>query len=766
MMSSDQEFEDEVRRIARLLWPSAEFDGAAIEDGRERDGIFETSEFVHVIECTVSRARDKARDDATKIAKLLRKLAIRHPTKFTKGWFVTLEEPTADQRTAVKDTVAKEKLQGAQIVAVSFDQFRSQLVDARSYLSQRRVYPFGSVRDPSTGRAVTELEYVPLQILNVTGRTYDTDQLTSSLIDGASYLLLGDYGAGKSATLREVYLGAAKRFWGNKTLTFPVLLNLRDHHGQSDPVEALERHGRKVGFANPSSLVRAWRGGFTVLLLDGFDEIAAAGWAGKTKSLKELRFRSMELVRAFVRESPRQTGMVIAGRTSFFDSDAEMKTALGFRAGTEELFLTEFNDEQVARFLNKSGWTSTVPEWLPSRPLLLAYLAARKLLTPDLVEETGADPASGWDSLLQRIAEREAELEVGIDPDTVRGLIERVAMLARNSVDGLGPVPADAIVAAFQRVCGYPPDDRGAVLLQRLPGLGAHHSEDGSRVFVDKDFVEAARGGALFRTIENPYGFDFDSDVWQSAVRPLAAQLCAYRCGTAGFGTGKVAAALRHLATDESRHTAAADMLLVVLELAGSLGQNAVFIREVLFPELRFEEAGADLRAAEIQDCVVGELEIDAAFPAETHLPRFVRCHFGTVAGRTGERDLPQERFEECGYDAFEEAARTTNAIMNLPLPLGTKVMLTVLRKLYAQGGSGRKESALFRGLDNRAQALVPSVLALLRRENLVAKSTRGAQSIWIPTRSPDARKRALSMLAAPNASTDRALTLSKSLEK
>jgi hypothetical protein len=162
----------------------------------------------------------------------------------------------------------------------------------------------------------------------------------------------------------------------------------------------------------------------------------------------------------------------------------------------------------------------------------------------------------------------------------------------------------------------------------------------------------------------------------------------------------------------------------------------------------------------------VGELEIDAAFPAETHLPRFVRCHFGTVAGRTGERDLPQERFEECGYDAFEEAARTTNAIMNLPLPLGTKVMLTVLRKLYAQGGSGRKESALFRGLDNRAQALVPSVLALLRRENLVAKSTRGAQSIWIPTRSPDARKRALSMLAAPNASTDRALTLSKSLEK
>src|SRR5207249_3112274 len=116
--------------------------------------------------------------------------------------------------------------------------------------------------------------------------------------------LLGDYGAGKSATMRQLFLDLAHKFWHNKTLTFPILLNLRDHHGQTDPVEALERHARKVGFSDPSALVRAWRGGFAVLLLDGFDEIAAAGWAGKTKTLKELRYRSMELVRSFVRDSP------------------------------------------------------------------------------------------------------------------------------------------------------------------------------------------------------------------------------------------------------------------------------------------------------------------------------------------------------------------------------------------------------------------------------------------------------------------------------
>src|SRR5438046_452041 len=142
------EFEDEVRRMARLLWPSAEFDGAAIEEGRERDGIFETDEFVNVVECTVSHGKEKAIEDTAKIAKLIRKLTPKHPAKFIRGWFITLDEPTADQRAVVKSAVAKEKIQ---LVAASFDQFRSRFVDARSYLTQRELYPFGSVRDPNSG---------------------------------------------------------------------------------------------------------------------------------------------------------------------------------------------------------------------------------------------------------------------------------------------------------------------------------------------------------------------------------------------------------------------------------------------------------------------------------------------------------------------------------------------------------------------------------------------------------------------------------------
>jgi hypothetical protein len=60
MFASDKAFEDEVRRIGRLLWPAAEHGGAAIEDGRERDGVFETEDFVHIVECTTSRGKQKA----------------------------------------------------------------------------------------------------------------------------------------------------------------------------------------------------------------------------------------------------------------------------------------------------------------------------------------------------------------------------------------------------------------------------------------------------------------------------------------------------------------------------------------------------------------------------------------------------------------------------------------------------------------------------------------------------------------------------------
>lgn len=755
MFIGDRAFEDEVRRIARLLWPYAAFGGAEIREGRERDGIFDTEEFVHVVECTTSRAKQKAKDDSEKLSKLLKQLEAKHPQKFCKGWFVTLEEPTADQRSYFAKTKGR-------MVAVSFDQFRSKLVDARTYLNLRSEYPFGSVRDPETGGSDVALDYVTLDISTNAGELCSVEALSDRLLSGHKLVLLGDYGAGKSASLREIHMKLARAFWDQKTIRFPITINLRDHHGQTDVVEALERHARRLGFSQPDSLVRAWRAGYVVLMLDGFDEIATAGWAGKTKKLKDLRYRSMELLRGFVREAPAGTGVLIAGRAHFFDSTTEMFAALGLEASTVVLNLSEFNEEQVAEYLKQKGWTEGIPEWVPSRPLLLGYLASRGLLQETLKSDTGSSPAAGWDSLLARIAERESEIEAGIDPGTVRRLIEFIASLARGTADGLGPLSPDQLAEAFLTVCGHSPDDRGAVLLQRLPGLGGHSSEDGARIFVDADFVEAARGGAVFEFVQNPFTWPLDPDVWQNTLLSLGAEVAALRCEAAGYEQGKLTAAITTAQKRFRTDTLQADVVLTLKRLQQPYGAGTLFLKEIIAPELAFEPEDPDFGSIEFQDSVVGRLEIAPGTNTDC-IPRFVRCHFGVIEGPAGSRDLPSDRFPDATVDSFEDSAQTTNAILSLELPRGTKAVLTILKKLYRQRGTGRRENALYRGLDVATQQLVPQALALLRREELIVRSGLGEQ-IWLPTRSSEARRRALGILAAPTTSSDPLLKASKEI--
>ena len=757
MFADEREFENEVRRIARLLWPSAQYDGAAMRLGRERDGMFETEEFVHIIECTDSRSKQKALEDLDKIQILIRRTEAKYPQKFVKGWFVTRDEPTAEQR-GVFGRVKN------RVVAISFDQFRSKLIDARTYLSLREQYPFGSIRDPESGAAQTTLDYVPMDILDRSGGLHTIESIVKCLLLGQRFILLGDYGAGKSATMRELFRNLALAFCAGKTLFFPVALNLRDHHGQFDPVEALERHARRIGFSSPESLVRAWRAGFALILLDGFDEIATAGWAGKTKRLRDLRYRSMELVRLFLREGPQSPGFVAAGRAHFFDSASEMASSLELNSSFVYLNLNEFSEEQVRAYLSRVGWHLPIPRWVPSRPLLLGYLASRGLLQQTLEAETGSGPAVCWDSLLEKISAREAEIEAGIDAGTVRRLIEHIATLARASADGLGPLTPDQISGAFTSICGHAPDDRGAVLLQRLPGLGGHSSEDGARVFIDQDFAEVARGGAVFSFIENPFGHHLDPEPWQNTLWPLGAEVASYRCSKAGFQAGKIIVAAKRAQEVFRSDTLCADIFMVLLQSGASWDEPNLFINEVLIPLLVIEDAEQDLKAVQFQNSIIGMLEVSSGL-APTKMPRFSRCHFGLVEGFAGESDLPEQVFVEVTIDSFENAAQTTNAILSLSLPLGTRVLLTILKKLYAQRGSGRRESALYRGLDPRAQQLVPQVLNLLRREGFVVRGRQGDDVVWLPSKSSDARRRVLSLMAAPSSSADPLLTHSRDLD-
>ena len=241
MRDDDQDFENEVRRVARALWPEARYSGAVMAEGRERDGIFETEECIHLLEATTSRRLDKAIQDIEKLASLGAKLSRSTLHKAVRAWFVTLDEPTADQRRAV----GKHK---SFLTALGFSQFQARLIDVRAYLTARDDYPFGSVRDPVTGSVKPTVDYVPVALAERGKPNIRTpDELVGFLTNGSRVVLLGDYGAGKSMTLRYVYRKLAASYLRGESSRFPVYLNLRDHYGQTEPAEILERHARIIG---------------------------------------------------------------------------------------------------------------------------------------------------------------------------------------------------------------------------------------------------------------------------------------------------------------------------------------------------------------------------------------------------------------------------------------------------------------------------------------------------------------------------------------
>ena len=97
---------------------------------------------------------------------------------------------------------------------------------------------------------------------------------------------------------------------------------------------------------------------------------------------------------------------------------------------------------------------------------------------------------------------------------------------------------------------------------------------------------------------------------------------------------------------------------------------------------------------------------------------------------------LPAANFIECDVEQFDATARTTKGILGLAsLSPEQRVALTILKKLYAQRGTGRKESALFRGLDAKHRDVVPAVLDALRAERLAASAKQGSTVIWLPTK-------------------------------
>jgi hypothetical protein len=496
-----------------------------------------------------------------------------------------------------------------------------------------------------------------------------------------------------------------------------------------------------------------------LLLLDGFDEVSSFGLQGAWRKLRDARFASMKGIRQILQETPSGNGIMIAGRQHFFDTEEERRKALGQRdSNWKDILLNEFDDQQIRALTAQFGYSGEIPPWVPSRPLLLSSLFA-KGLSSDAAAHLAVlhDPSAGWDYLLNEVSDREARIESGISGENIRLILESLATLARSKDSGLGPISSDEIIKVFQNECGFSPTDEALIVLQRLPGLGRDSNEsDSSRSFVDSEFSDACAAGDFVRFCGSPFEEALSGRVSNliTPLRETGIGLASFKLNESGFNQGNFRAVIKASNRDNAfaSSTTIADLLGLSFRLGFPLESN-VRISNQYLGSLEIDSGREDLHLVTFDDCMFSQLAIPANLDLKA-CPYFRNCLIQDLEGRVSESELPDDRFFDCFVETYASATNTVNAVMDLNIPDGAKVLIAILRKLFVQTLGGRKENALYRGLDGANQAKVAGVIDLLVKHGMIVRSERPGETIWIPVRRLTSR--ALDIIAAPTGSKDR----------
>lgn len=743
------EFEQRGVELARALHDPSGVQGSLIINGRERDGVFVSHEDINAYEFTLLRTKEKAEKDAGKLVELLEHLAKAPENSFktATGWFVTREEPTADQRTAVT-TIARKT--GRQIHAISIAQMYKRICNSEMYIQGRDKAPFGSTAftPEISGKPVR----VPVQLVDSTGGILSSEGVAKALAGGFRTLIVGDYGAGKSHALRDIYSFLRKEHFRHGHLNpFPIHINLRDCVGLRTPAEILRRHAEEIGFDHANGLISAWRAGLCVLLLDGFDEVLPSRWLGSVTDLKRVRWEALAPIRRLVDETPVRAGVVVAGRSHYFSGQAEMTEALGFKS-REVLSMLDFDEEQLAEFLRQSGATWTLPDWMPTRPLLLGYLVTLGKDTSGAIASS-VSRAEGWRAFLDAICIREAKMFSAVRPEIISQILSRVATFARGGTSAIGPISTDQLRAAFISVNGFQPDEEGIQVLLRLPGLTASFGPGGEemRSFADADLAETAYGLDLAAFVINPY--DETNPLaspasWVNASSGLGAEVAAGRLLADAQGSGVVLAAITKRQKAGKFDAVLADLLTVVASMPpnGLKVQGSLLIAGVAFEELQIAEHPV-YGGTTFQDCLIERLDM-SGIDEYSPIPNFQGCVVSHMEGLAGIPEWLKPHFTSTEIERFSTASQTTAGIMQLKIDRESRVALTVLKKIFSQRGSARKEGALSRGLAPNDRAIVPAVLAELVSKGWVRKEDSSGNVLYVGSK--DRRKEALRALEAP----------------
>jgi hypothetical protein len=138
------------------------------------------------------------------------------------------------------------------------------------------------------------------------------------------------------------------------------------------------------------------------------------------------------------------------------------------------------------------------------------------------------------------------------------------------------------------------------------------------------------------------------------------------------------------------------------------------------------------------EDCVFESIDLMDAEPEGIEILKSVIIR---VAGITSPEYAPQW-VKDCLFEAFQ-ATSTLTEIRAAGLSVAQTFLLSSLRKLFLQPGSGRKHSSMYKGYgDSASKKVCEKVIGLLLRKGFCTRIPGTSEDIYVPDRSMTQRAR------------------------
>jgi hypothetical protein len=707
-----QKFEADIREIARLKW-GVEPKQQEIA-GTKYDCVLEISwDRLVIVEITKNLTLDKVRGDINRLA-LVRTACFQSENIYVEA-FIVLTGPVTDAMFKAGEAV--------KVKVADKGSFQRFFFDHKLYSGVRKGLQFGSAVNPITGKPDTT-SYVPVSYSRMRdARRLDIQEIARMIAAGQSVILTGEYGAGKSRCVKEVFDILSQ----SEDTPLLLSIDLRRSWGLNTGAEIVRRHLEEIGMAAAAdNLIRALNGGRAIFLLDGFDEIGAQSWSKDATDLKAIRHATLKGVRDIVSKS--KCGVLICGRERYFNSTDEMISALGVRSSGRELIRCEdqFTEEEMEVFLENIQLDVVLPDWLPRRPLMCQAVASLDDATRSkMFGEADADVVF-WRSFMDIVCEREAQIKDILKKETIFDILLRLGRITRAKIENLGPLSPIEIQRAFQTALGHSPTEESAVILQRLPGLGRVGADTEERKFIDIFILDGLRAADVAAMV-HAEDKTVLQETWFNGLEELGQKILA-----SDMTTSEKFGSFRGFARDAAREknrVIAGDIVAASVRGRDEADFRGLTLAETVIGQLDMERCA--VKGLNLSDSLIQEIILPLAPPENVNI---AKCEIGRLFGITDRQAIPAW-LKESSIGEMESAANVSR-IKSMHLEPQLRVLITILKKIFLQKGGGRQEDALRRGLGqiDRHDA-ASDILKILKRESFIKVVPGDHGNIYIPER-------------------------------